>query len=87
MRRRLCVYIGSFLVLCALSAGCADDEYSQRRIRLRQENFRETAASIEKREAKCSENLHEAGEAVERWWEADERETNENVEQAGDYIW
>jgi len=77
--------VGSLSLVISLLAGCSDP-YSQQRIRMRWENFAETAAGIRNREDDGTRRLREAGETIDAWWQDDCRRFEERLPTVGDYV-
>ncbi len=79
--------LASMIFVVCPNAGCADDPYSQRRLRIRSDHFNSTLHSIEKRERGCDERLRERDRQLNRWWRQNERMFQDRVMRIGDYAW
>lgn len=80
-------WIGVTVLAFSLSAGCANDPFSQRRIQRRTDHLREVAAGIEKHEADGPRRVQYRLDELNRKNATDAARFNDRVKRVGDYVW
>jgi len=75
------------LVLGVMALTGCNDPYSQRRLRLREEQTRTLVGQIEQIEKHRSQRLREMEPTLQRWWRYDCELWQRRSPTIGDYIW
>ena len=86
MSRSIATYAILFCTL-GLVVGCANDPYSQKRIRMRQEHLQQTVQDFNRREESSPARLEERRRSLDKWWQSDVEQFNQRMPTIGDYVW